>query len=361
MILEKISFILLFTFSAAGNASAPPPCRGQDKHDSNRRCEAQDGIDRDFEVIHRTAFSVSDDTTFGIELELTLGANVTTEGIAAEIHAAGIANVKDMTKQTRGWKRFYDGWKMVPDPSIYCKPLYAPDCRRFELVSPVLRGKSGLGEVAKIAHGLGSLQIEANEKNGFHLHIDVSKLTLSQLIKVCQNFIKYESVMDRFFPSSRRTGSKGSDRHFKSNRVSVADGRQGVSNREAHDILARSHSVAELAATMNRGDRSRHYKLNLENLVSGRQPTIEFRQHAAATSYSDISAWISFCSNFVFNSARLESSSPFASSTTVDERSNALFETIIKDEKLHTFYLLRIEQEAAAANGCEVKDETLFA
>lgn len=143
--------------------------------------------------------------------------------------------------------------------------------------------------------------------------------------------------MDRFFPSSRRTGSKGSDRHFKSNRASVAEDRQGVSNREIQDILTRSQSVAELAATMNRGDRSRHYKLNLENLVSGRQPTIEFRQHVAVTSYRDISAWICFCSNFVFNSARLRPPSPFASSTTLDERSDALFDYVIKDEELRTF------------------------
>ena len=360
MILVKTSLILLFTLSAAGDTS-PPACRSQDKRDNYQRFEPQDGIDRDYEVIHPMEFSISDDTTFGIELELTLGANVTTEGIAAEIRAAGISNIKDMTKQTRGWKRFYDGWKMVPDPSIYCKPLYEPDCSRFELVSPVLRGRSGLGEVAKIAHGLGSLQVEANEKNGYHLHIDVSNLTLPQLIKVCQNFVKYERIMDRFFPPSRRTGSKGSDRHFKSNRASVAEDRQGVSNREIHDILTRSQSVAELAAAMNRGDRSRHYKLNLENLVSGRQPTIEFRQHVAVTSYRDISAWVCFCSNFVFNSARLRPPSPFASSTTLDERSDALFDYVVKDEELRTFYFLRIEQEAASADGCEVRDETLIA
>lgn len=66
-------------------------------------------------------------------------------------------------------------------------------------------------------------------------------------------------------------------------------------------------------------------------------------------------------SNFVFNSARLRPPSPFAFSTTLDEGSDALFDYVVKNEELRTFYLLRIEQEAAVADECEAEDETLIA
>ena len=75
---------------------------------------------------------------------------------------------------------------------------------------------------------------------------------------------------------------------------------------------------------MNGSNQSRYYKLNLQNLVTGRQPTIEFRQHSATFEYNKVRAWISFCVWLVWNSARLRTPSSFSATTTLQDQFQAL-------------------------------------
>ena len=94
--------------------------------------------------------------------------------------------------------------------------------------------------------------------------------------------------MDSFMPPSRRNGSPECDRYFKSNRASVC----GDTNKQRHIRLANCYDVMTLAEQMN--EDGRYYKLNLQNLITGRQPTLEFRQHSATLDYEKISAWVRF-------------------------------------------------------------------
>ncbi len=193
---------------------------------------------------------------------------------------------------------------------------------------------------------------------GYHVHIDVQSLTHEQLVKVCQNFIKYEDAMDSFMPFSRRTGSSESNRYFQSNRSSVAMSRGIISNRMCHDALEQTDSTVELVDLMNQ--QGRYYKLNLQNLKTCRQPTIEFRQHSASMNYDKISVWIRFCIAFVQNSAKLPSPKPFNDDRSVDYKVDKLFEWVIKDRALRNMYMERRkhfqedndEGDALCCSGC---------
>ena len=53
---------------------------------------------------------------------------------------------------------------------------------------------------------------------GFHVHVNVRRISKYALTNVAQNYIKYEQAMDSFMPPSRRTGN---NMYCKSNKAAV--------------------------------------------------------------------------------------------------------------------------------------------
>ena len=99
------------------------------------------------------------------------------------------------------------------------------------------------------------------------------------------------------------------------------------------------------------------YKLNLQNLKNGRQPTIEFRQHSSTTNYDKVSAWVRFCVRFCENAANLAPPTPFKRGRDVDSKFEALFCFVIKDRALRNFYkkrkdLLEYESDGPCCTDC---------
>lgn len=268
---------------------------------------------------------------FGLELEMTSATHVSTQNVADRMPVH--CDVVDSWRQGRASS---GSWKLVPDGSIVCS-TNAPSCNTFELVSPVLEGGEGLSRVSQVLRAMPP-EIQVNKSMGFHVHIDVSNLSVQQLVKVCQNFCKYEDVMDALLPPSRRTGSEESNRYFKSNRDSVG----GHTLRDVHTMLGACPDIESLSRLMNRD--GRYYKLNMQNLVTGRQPTLEFRQHSATAVYSKVSAWVRFCVWLVHNSAKLGPPSPFAPGRSLNDQFHALFHFVIKDRALRDFYQSRREK-----------------
>jgi len=272
-----------------------------------------------------------DTQRFGIELEISSAPGLSPQKVADFFPSALPVFVTG--NYSDGREASNQSWKLVPDGSIVCSRTM-PYCNKFEMVSPILQGGKGLSELASILRAIGKVnsRLKVNKSMGFHVHIDVSNLSAEQLVKVCQNFIKYEDVIDSFMPYSRRSGSEECDRYFSSNRDSIGQD----TNKQRHCALEGCYDVASLAQMMNYN--GRYYKLNLQNLVTGRQPTIEFRQHSATLNYDKISSWVRFCTAFVTNSARLPSPKSFKEGRDLDFQFIALFQYVIKDRALRNFY-----------------------
>lgn len=293
-----------------------------------------------------------DGQRFGIELELTAAVSAETVARNLETNAMPVEVVTDYSAgRETSWH-----WKLVPDSSIVCN-TNMPNCNRFELVSPVLQGGRGLDQVSQILQRLNDysrrepqVQLAVNKSMGFHVHMDVASLSNEELVKVCQNFIKYEAVMDTFMPNSRRNGSPESSRYFQSNRTSVAQQVGSNANKRLHDALGACSDVESLAQLMNAS--GRYYKLNLQNLVSTRryQPTLEFRQHSATTNFQKVGAWARFCHAFVSNSAKLAPPRSFRQGRSIDFQCDALFQYVIKDRALRNFYQARRQELASSSD-----------
>ncbi|CAJ1960364.1 unnamed protein product [Cylindrotheca closterium] len=296
-----------------------------------------------------------DGAQFGIELEMSSGATITPEYLAYELSGDNRYQVQayDYTHAT------VDHWKIVPDSSIVCNRS-EPDCNKFELVSPPLGPGAGLTQVHAILSKVTNVNVKVNKSMGFHVHVNVSRYSVPQLVKVCQQFVKYEAVMDLLMPPSRRTGSVESNQFFASNRRHVENLARN-SRRSVIDTLANCEDLQSLVYTMNGATdgSGRYFKLNLQNLVTGRQPTIEFRQHSATFEYEKVRAWIRFCVLLTSNAAKLRAPTSFSSDKTVDEQLEALFQYVLKDRDLRNYYRSRAQKhnhadpaEAACCDEC---------
>lgn len=128
-----------------------------------------------------------------------------------------------------------------------------------------------------------------------------------------------------------------------------------TTNESRNKALASCRSIGNLADLMNPD--GRYYKVNLQNLVTGRQPTIEFRQHSATSNSRKVNSWVRFCVTLVNNSAKLASPSEFREDRDLDYQFDALFQFVIKDRALREYYRgrredLHGEQESGCCQSC---------
>jgi len=298
---------------------------------------------------------------YGIELEMTSAPHVSRDDIASALSHNNI-QVINVDGSWAEAKKASHHWKLVGDASITCN-VSQPFCNKFELVSPILHSEHGLVTTASILGRLSSrVGVTVNRSMGFHVHVDVSQYSVSDIVKICQQFIKYENVIDSMLPGSRRSGSPESNRYFNSNGQRAKE----ALDMEEEDVLTAlrlCNNTHELADIMNPYINSlpdrRYYKLNLQNLVTGRQSTIEFRQHSATASFEKVEAWVRFVVRFCENSCSSELPTSFVNtSLSVDEQFDDLFKSIIRDSVLYSYYkerrhLLSVDDEGdACCHGC---------
>mmetsp|Transcript_26888 Transcript_26888/g.61907 ORF Transcript_26888/g.61907 Transcript_26888/m.61907 type:complete len:461 (-) Transcript_26888:538-1920(-) len=293
------------------------------------------------------------DHSFGIELELSCRRGASHQQIANSIFSKSGIRVAIEMEYSRAHQNV-STWKLVRDGSINCSPNN-PNCTKFELVSPILRGEAALNDISKILRAFHENNtVDVNKSMGFHVHIGVQNYPLSSLIKLCQNFIKYEDAIDSIMPPSRRTGSNQSKHYFKSNKYAVRE--PNATNADRHKALSSCTTIAKLCRMMN--PTGRYYKLNMQNLVSGRQPTIEFRQHSATSNDIKVKAWVRFCMLLTTNSHKNAAPRSLKSSRTVDEQFDMLFQYVIKDRALKNYFLQRRSQvrtehdDGGCCSGC---------
>jgi hypothetical protein len=230
------------------------------------------------------------------------------------------------------------------------------------LSSPDLVGGDGLNECYKVIEGLPSYLTTPTNSNeiryskqehSMHVRIDVSKLSLSQIIKVAQNVVKYEEAIDSFMPWYRREDCCSD---CLSNKFVIKDQdleQQLLNNKERNDMIGKCATFRDLIACIN-PEEDKCYKLNFRNLIvpstdskTNGSLTVEFRQHPSSKDKTTTTHWIRFCMALVQNSARLRSPMALKNTTSIEDEFDLLFEYVIKDRALRNFYRERRDRFAA--------------
>ncbi|KAL3787061.1 hypothetical protein HJC23_011745 [Cyclotella cryptica] len=258
----------------------------------------------------------------------------------------------------------------------------------ISISSPNLTGGNGLNECYKIIEGLPpclsctyqtphstttssmTYNPQTQQQHSFHVQINVSNLSLPQIIKVCQNYIKYEDAIDSFMPWHRREDRSHDCRSNK--RAMSEKPQQELTNKQRNVMIGKCTSFQDLVSCLNPVE-GQCYKLNLQHLslpttlhhtnnsTTPRSRTMEFRQHPSSKDKTTITHWIRFCMAFVNNSARLRPPMALKNTTSLEEEFDLLFEYVVKDRALRNFYRERRDEyenngqdEFAMALGADV-------
>jgi len=207
----------------------------------------------------------------------------------------------------------------------------------ISISSPPLTGGQGLNDCYKIIEGLPpscivSDNFSATSSNLLNVQINVSNLSLQQITKICQNFVKYEEAMDSFMSYNQR---EDRCKQCRSNKSAV----EGSTNKQRNVRIAAcgDKTLGDLITCMNpSNDDGQNYKLDLRCIHTNNK--LEFRQHVSSKDKTTVTHWIRFCTGFVRNSARLRSPAALKSTTSIEEEFDLLFEYVVKDRCLRNFY-----------------------
>jgi len=210
---------------------------------------------------------------FGVEFEAY---NVSKAILRDKLIAAGIQCESEGYNHTTR-----NHWKIVSDGSLTGNET-------FELVSPILKGESGLAELMKVCNVLNKCGAKVNKSCGTHVHLNASGFSLEQWKRIYINYGRLEKVIDGFMPESRRADNNTYCKGFRS-----------VQNFETQ-----IKNAQDLQKIENLLLNSRYWKVNPQSY--SRHRTCEFRQHAGTTDFVKISSWIRFLSNLIDYSEQYE-------------------------------------------------------
>lgn len=216
------------------------------------------------------------DFTFGVELELYAPFNM--------------YEMRDRLARELG----VTDWDVRRDGSL---PEIGAGWYPMEVVSPILKGESGMAAMKRVMDLIRAAGCKVNNKCGTHAHIGVRGMIPARVKKIAVAFLNAERHFDELVAPSRRASA---NRYCQSNVALVRSIRSA-------ERLAAATSIRDLANAMNGGNDPQHYthyryyKLNFQSFVH--HGTIEFRQHQGTVEFEKLSAWVRMIAGFCAKAA----------------------------------------------------------
>jgi hypothetical protein len=209
--------------------------------------------------------------TFGIELEITLPAGT--------IAAGGYHNGRSIPGFPAGWNAQSDG---SIAPTI-------PGHQGVEIVSGVLRGPTGLAEIADVVARLNAMGGRVNRSCGFHVHIGMPRDVIDRI----GNLTFLMANLEKAFYAS--TGTKNRERNAYSASIKATPHVRNLN----YEAAAAQRSAAALVTPRSAGGHISHPQrmqtLNLTNILNGSRQAVEFRVFAGTLNLQKIVASVRMC------------------------------------------------------------------
>ena len=181
------------------------------------------------------------------------------------------------------------GWKAEKDASV---SPYAPyGYVGLEIVSPVLEGEDGLGQVVGFFDYLKEIRAKVSAKTGMHVHVDGSELEPDEVTEVQEAFRTYEAAF------------------------------YGLNGEHYRERLRNPYCVPS-ESWVGQG---RYCSLNIQNYLAGRKKTLECRVWRATTEAELAVAAVVMLTALVVKVAALEPLEPPKAKITCPREASAQF------------------------------------
>lgn len=209
--------------------------------------------------------------TFGIEIETTVAPmTASINGLVIGSYHRGV----QVPYLPAGWVAKHDGSIHGENGRVGC-----------EIVSPVLKGAEGLEQVIQVVKILEEKGHRVNASCGVHVHVGWNPMNPSDALARLITIVAYAEK-----GLYAVTGTKGRERGTYCGGV-----RKYGNDKNAKASL----------------DYNRYHVLNLTNLASGRQNTVEFRAFSGSLNPVKIAGWIQICLGLVEKSLKGNRKSPW--------------------------------------------------
>ena len=236
---------------------------------------------------------------FGIEIEFLIPRSSNQQSVARSLNAMGVSTrVESYNHTTR------PHWKIVNDVSVSGNNTHSGG---NELVSPRLRGQSGLDELKKVCEVLTLLGCEVNSSCGLHVHQDVTEIVnesdanaqkfLKNIVLFCA---KYENIIYKLISPSRiRNGYSTPVRKvFFNGDMRLNNQLSTIKNSLDKKVKIVVNDKSE-RSTSNNLQNNRVCGLNLHKIWE--RGSIEFRYHNGTINFDKIKSWV-VLTNAIINS-----------------------------------------------------------
>ncbi len=153
-----------------------------------------------------------------------------------------------------------------------------------ELVSPILKGKSGLANMRKCLMGVNEAGMLVNKDGGLHVHLGVRNYSVQTIKNIIVNYNGFQSLIDKMLNPYRRNNRWA--KPFSSTQIERVK-RATTMNDIFNAISGRSRG--EWTVQDNRDD-ARYHVVNVFCYL--KYGTLEFRQHASNIETDTTLMWV---------------------------------------------------------------------
>lgn len=191
--------------------------------------------------------------------------------------------IREQSEQLISEKRLIPGWEIDFDASLTNGAEYRPT-----LKNKLFLNKNSLDQIAEILGLIKAHRGKVNSHCGFHVHVDMKKFKVKEVIHIVKNFIKKQNSLVKKFKVKRNRLTTYCE---KINKIVL---------RELN--LKSLKYLNNYSKNVNDYFTNRHYLLNLTSLE--RHHTLEFRLFNGTLNLKTIEKYVKFCILFCINNRK---------------------------------------------------------